>query len=50
MCNCGREHQRYLAAMQYEIEKITWARYSTFFYNNHYTKQVDQGKVVIARS
>jgi len=39
MSNFGRKHQRYLAAMQYKIEKTTWARHSSlYFFNNNYTK------------
>jgi len=31
MCNFGRKHQRYLAAMQYKTrEYYPWARHSTF--------------------
>jgi len=46
MCNFGHKHQRYLAAMQYKIRE-DYLDCSTFFYNNHYTKYVDQVEIWI---
>jgi len=31
MCNFGRKHQRYLAAMQYKIREDYLGKHSTFF-------------------
>jgi len=44
MCNFGGKH---LLLCSTKYEKTTWARHSSlyFFYNNHYTKYVDQVKV-----
>jgi len=44
MCNFGRKHQRYLAAMQYNKRRLLGLD-SAFFYNNHYRKHVDQLEV-----
>jgi len=42
MRNFGGEHQRYLVSIKYKIKEdylgLTWY----IFYNNHYTKHVDQ--------
>jgi len=45
MCNFACKHQRYLVTMQYKIREDPWARHRTFFYNNHFTKYVDQVEV-----
>jgi len=38
-CNLGGKHQSYLAAMQYKIEKISWARHSSLYFFTTLTTQ-----------
>jgi len=45
MGNFGRKHQRYLDAMQYKIREDYLGQTQYIFYNNHYTKHVDQVEV-----